>query len=85
MEYSVFDQFMIERFNQTDWDLVTREDGSVDINSFLVLVGKKLNIALRDEESFRKSFVLIAQLEHLLGPFDRSQAISVAIMYTLAK
>jgi len=75
----------IQKLDKTDWDLVTNEDGTINLLDFLSMVQVRLNIALVKEQDFATSFAIIQSLEELLGPFNKDQAISIAIMYALAK
>jgi hypothetical protein len=80
-----FNTFSIDKFTDTDWQLCTDIDGFIDLECFLILVNKKLNIQLTDSNAFQKSILIILQLERLLGPFSKDQAIAVAIHYCLSK
>jgi hypothetical protein len=81
----MFNLETVERLSEEDWASVTQQDGSIDISAFLTLVGAKLKITVISEEEFWTTFALVKSIEQLLGPFDRHQAISLAIMYALSK
>ena len=83
MMQNIFNSTTVDKFN--DWELVTHPDGTIDLGSFLTLISQKLPTPIQNEEFFRKQYLVILQLEQLLGPFTKDQAISIAIMFTLAK